>query len=190
MGCIAAGSYASALLNIAVQEKRLQEYKEQLKGVKETISSSESLRRVMEYPWISKEDKKRILGRVFGCHRYIMNMLYLLVDKNRMGCLKDVCSIFIERANELLNIEVAEITSAYPLTEVELESIRCLLEKKRKRTIELKQIIDPSCIAGIKLKIKDMVMENTAAGRLEAMRLLAAKADIQGRPGEEHEAEA
>lgn len=190
MGGIVSSSYAAALLEIAKREKKLKEYKEQLKDIEKTLSNSQDIVRVMEYPWISKQDKKKILGKVFDCEIYVMNLLYLLVDKSRFNSLKEICRDFIADANELLNIEVVVVTSAYALTKGEVTDIRRMLEKKRGKAIELIQIIDPSCIAGIRLKIKDLVMENTAAGRLEAIKQLAAKADIQSEGGESHEAEA
>ena len=65
MGGIVSASYAAALLEIAKREKKLKEYKEQLKDIEKTLSNSQDIVRVMEYPWISKQDKKKILGKDF-----------------------------------------------------------------------------------------------------------------------------
>lgn len=170
MGSIIAKNYGEALFNIAEENDSIKDYKEELQSLYEHMDKDQELLRVMEIPWISKEDKKEILRRVFSFDGYIMNFIELLVDKNRFSYLGEICEEFINKANEKLGVEVAEVTSAVELSRGELKEIKKLLEKKLGTDIEIKAIVDSSYIAGIRVKIKDKVLDNTVLSKLDAIK--------------------
>lgn len=176
MGSIIAKNYGEALLNIAEESNALQDYKEEFQNLYEVLRKNQEILRVMGFPWILKKDKKEILRRLFTFDEYIMNFLELLIDTNRFSYLEEICEEFIERANERLNIQVAEVTSAAELTKRELKEIRKLLETKLGTTIEIKTVVDSSYIAGMRLKIKDKVLDNTALSKLDAIKERITKA--------------
>ena len=170
MGSIIAKNYGEALLNIAEENDSLKDYKEELQSLYENIDKNQELLRVMGIPWISKEDKKEILRKVFSFDGYIMNFIELLVDKNRFSYLKEICEEFINRANEKLGVQVAEVTSAVELSRGEVKEIKKLLEKKLGTDIEIRTVIDSSYIAGLRIKVKDKVLDNTVLSKLEAIK--------------------
>ena len=170
MAGIIAKNYAEALFSIAVEEDKLELYKKELQEIKECIEENKELLKLMKHPGVMKSDKKEILRKIFKCEELIQNFLEILVDKGRFNYLGDICSEFLLEANKALNIEMAEVTSATKLTEDELEGIRTLLQKRFNKTIELIEKIDQSCIAGVRVKIKDKVLDNTVAGRLRAIK--------------------
>lgn len=176
MAGVVAKNYAQALFNIAVQENKVDRYKSQLVEVNKCIKESPDFFMIMKHPNVTKEDKKEIIAKLFELDEYVSNFLSLLVDKNRFNYIGDICKEFNILANEALNIEVAYITSAAPLTEEEISKIKLLLQKKFNKNIEVETKIDDSCIAGVKVRVKDKVLDNTVAGRLKAIKEAVAKA--------------
>ena len=105
MGSIISKNYGEALLNIAEESNALKDYKEELQSLYEFLNKNQELKRTMDFPWISKEDKKEIIRKLFTFKGYIMNFIELLIDKNRFAYLQEICEEFIEMANERLNIK-------------------------------------------------------------------------------------
>ena len=170
MGSIISKNYGEALISIAEEADALKEYKEELQSLRDRLDKNQELLKVMDIPWISKGDKKEILRKVFPLDGYIMNFVELLVDKNRFSYLEEICEEFIERANEKLNIQVVEVTSAVELERKELKEIKKLLEKKLGADIEIRTVVDSSYIAGMRVKIKDKVLDNTVLSKLDAIK--------------------
>ncbi len=170
MGSIIAKNYGEALLNIAEENNSLKDYKKDLHELMEVVHKNQELLRVMGFPWISKRDKKEILRSIFNFDQYIMNFIGLLIDNNRFSYIEEICEEFIDGANERLNIQIAEITSAVELTRGEIKDIKRLLEKQLGTNIEIRTIIDSSYIAGIRLKIKDKVFDNTVISKLNTIK--------------------
>ena len=178
MGSIISKNYGEALLNIAEESNALKDYKEELQSLYEFLKKNQELQRTMDFPWISKEDKKEIIRKLFTFKGYIMNFIELLIDKNRFAYLQEICEEFIEMANERLNIQVVEVTSAVELTRGELKDIRKLLEKRLSTDIEIRAAVDSTYIAGLRVKIKDKILDNTVLGKLEAIKERALKAAL------------
>ncbi|WP_426351240.1 ATP synthase F1 subunit delta [Alloiococcus sp. CFN-8] len=170
MGSIISKNYGEALISIAEEADSLKEYKEELQSLRDRLDKNQELLKVMDIPWISKKDKKEILRKVFSSDGYIMNFIELLVDKNRFSYLEEICEEFIDRANEKLNIQVVEVTSAVELERKELKEIKKLLEKKLGTDIDIRTVVDRSYIAGMRVKIKDKVLDNTVLSKLEAIK--------------------
>lgn len=64
------------------------------------------------------------------------------------------------------------ITSAVELTKSQLNKITDAVEKKHKEsTVELKQVVDPSVIAGLKVTVGSEEIDATAYSKLESLHL-------------------
>ncbi len=64
------------------------------------------------------------------------------------------------------------VTSAVELTKSQVKKITDAVEKKHKESkVELKQVIDPSIIAGVKLTVGSEEIDGTAYSKLEKLHL-------------------
>ena len=54
-----------------------------------------------------------------------------------------------------------------------------MLEKKLSKTVELKIQEDPDLLAGLRIKINDMVLDNTARSRMDNLKQLAQSESVQ-----------
>lgn len=64
------------------------------------------------------------------------------------------------------------VTSAVELTKVQVNKITDAIEKKHKEsTVELKQVVDPSVIAGLKLTVGSEEIDATVYSKLEKLHL-------------------
>lgn len=64
------------------------------------------------------------------------------------------------------------VTSAVALTSSQVKKITDAVEKKHKEsTVELKQVVDPSVIAGLKITVGSEEIDATAYSKLEKLHL-------------------
>lgn len=171
-------NYGEALYELAIEEHSLAPMKEALLNVQQVIDENPELKRVMDHPKIDKEEKKKLIEKVFQTDHLLMNFLMLLVDRNRFDALSDIIAVYIQKANAALNIEVATVRSAVELSQQQKEQLRQMLMKKTGCTIELNCVVDPSCLAGIRVQILDEVLDNTIESKLENIKERVAQATL------------
>lgn len=167
-----ARGYSDALFTLASESKAWELYKQELKHVVDTLHENDEMMIVLAHPRVSKVDKKVILGQVFEgqIQLYVLSFLKLLIDKNRFRHIFEITKAFTNQFNEQFGIEVAYVTSARLLDKQEEQALITMLENKTSKKIELVTHIDESLMAGIRIKIKDEVLDNSAKTRLKRMR--------------------
>ena len=136
---------------------------------------------VLTHPKIHKKEKKTTLETVFQSEidPMVLNFAKLLIDKSRFQSFHEITKLFIQRYNIENNIEVAYVRSAKPLSDEEIDRLKAMLEKKLNKTVELHMQEDPSLLAGLRIRINDMVLDNTAKSRMDNLKLLAQSEAVQ-----------
>lgn len=74
---------------------------------------------------------------------------------------------------------MAYVRSAKKLGDAEISRLKSMLEKKLSKTVELKIQEDPDLLAGLRIKINDMVLDNTARSRMDNLKQLAQSESVQ-----------
>ncbi len=178
MASVVAMHYGEALFELAKEEKQLQEIKQELLQVNQILKQEVELVNVLDHPKISKSEKKRLIKEVLPCSKLCLNFLCVLIDQGRFRILKEISEFMTTRINDEMGIEVAHVTSAISLSEDECNKIQKMLEKKTGKQIELVCTVDSSCIAGIRIRLKDEILDNTIATKLENMKERVAEATL------------
>lgn len=162
--------YADALFEIAVEENKCQEYRTCMRELKDTMD--ERFIQLLCHPRISREEKKTCIENVYGkaLDPVLLNFLRVLVDKNRFQYVMSICDEFDLNYVEHFNIIQASVCSARKLSPEEKEKLKLKLEQKYQQSVECTYQIDPSLLAGIKVQVKDQIMDNTALNRLNKMK--------------------
>ena len=147
----------------------------------EQLKAYPDFMRVLTHPKIHKEEKKQTLTSVFGSEvdHMVLNFAKLLIDKSRFQNFHDITREFVKQYNEVHNIEVAYVRSAKKLDDAEISRLKSMLEKKLSKTVELKIQEDPDLLAGLRIKINDMVLDNTARSRMDNLKQLAQSEPVQ-----------
>lgn len=171
MASVVATNYGEALFSLAQEENRLDAVKKDLLLIQETLVDNQDLSLVLKHPKIEKEDKKELLLKIFlGVDPFVKNFIRLLVDKNRFSQFHEICKVYVSLYNEFHGIEVAYVESANALSDKQLNDMKAMLEKKLAKKVEMKVSINEDLIAGVRVKIKDEILDNSAASKLERMR--------------------
>lgn len=180
MAGIVAKQYCDAIFALAQENNKLDTYKEQLTLVDETLLDDE-FHLVMCHPKINREEKKAMLDTIYGetLDHTLLNFLKLLVDKGRFVKLHDIVKEFIKNYNNVMGIQVVYVTSATALQVQEVTRLKATLETKLQKKIDMRIAVDRDLLAGIRIKIDDQVIDNSAKSQLQRLRKHVTLSDIK-----------
>jgi F-type H+-transporting ATPase subunit delta len=97
------------------------------------------------------------------------NFLRLLAEQRRLNILPAIAMIFdalVAKAQQQLKVE---LTSAYPLSESELQRIRDKLTQKYQKQIHLECSLDQALLGGLFFRIGDEVIDASVRGKLKQL---------------------
>jgi len=99
----------------------------------------------------------------------LSNFIQLLSNNNRLGLLPEVAELYesYKRAEE--GSKQAEIVSAFPIDQNQVNAIVPQLEAVFKTRLETSVSVDPTLIGGIKVIVGDQMLDASVRGKLDAM---------------------
>lgn len=112
------------------------------------------------------------LDELVGQESEVAKVVQWLLSKIEEGPQRDLMPSVAKRLREVsrLQQEEAVVLSAVPLTKVELKEIGATLAQKLNRPCQIKNVVDPSIIGGLVLKLGDQVVDLSLASRLETLK--------------------
>ncbi len=168
----AARRYAQAVFEMADQGGTLDQWERDLSRLTNALSDPR-LATFFESPQISAAEKRDTVRRLLGeeGQPLTLNLAGLLIERGRFGMLPRLYAAFHDLLLARRGIAVAEVTTAVPLTEVELNVVRGrLLTITGGRDIELRPQVDESIIGGIIVRIGDQLIDGSVTSRLRRLR--------------------
>src|SRR5699024_6809229 len=161
--------YADALFQLADENNNAETLITELAVVKDAFQANKKLIQILNHPKISESDKMNMIDEVFGeCRKDIIHTIKLLVKRNRI---EKIINQVTEIYNEANGIAVANVYSVRELTETERENIaNSLKQQLKKKEVKLNNIIDPSVLGGLKIRVGNTIYDGTISGKLNQMR--------------------
>jgi F-type H+-transporting ATPase subunit delta len=168
IGTRAALRYARAILNLAKEKGLSKEVNDDMILIRDTIEENNDLEVMLKSPIVKSEIKRSVLKGIFEkkVNAITLGLINLLIENKRLNLLPLVAKEFIVIYDFMKGIEVAQVTTAVPLTR-ELE--KALLERINESTdteVSLVNVVDPSIIGGFVLRLGDKEYDSSVAYRL------------------------
>jgi F-type H+-transporting ATPase subunit delta len=161
--------YAKALIQIAVDQKSVEQYYTELTGFSQALESSPDAAELLTDPGIRIEVKRAVVKDLvarLGIAETIGDFILLLLDKKRLDSLSQITVNYRSFADEAAGILRSTITSALPLTEAQVDQLRSSLEKTTGKKIILNVATDASLIGGVVTRIGDKVLDGSIKTQL------------------------
>ena len=164
-----AEKYANALIELGEHNNLSQKFDQELSYIKNTFDSSKDLMYFLTLPNIPLGEKKATLDQIFkdGISDYVLNILKLLTERNRIAVFPFVCEKYSDILNKQRNITIAEVITAVPVTEEEKSKVQQKLEKILKKSVVIDPKTDSDIIAGMIIKVDNKVIDGSIKTRLE-----------------------
>lgn len=169
MAKIAKKIYGKALLDLAIEENKVDLLFEEASDLLTILKKEKDLLLLMTHPKISLEDKKASLDTVFQgkVSKEMHGFLTLLLEKERFSELEGILTFFLSEVKEIKGIGVAYVTSATPLNVVDQKRIEeKLLATTNYQSMEMHYKTDPEIIGGIIIRIKDRVVDGSVKTKI------------------------
>ena len=166
----AARRYAEAAFQVARESDALDRWQADLAVLDEALAVPE-LRALIEHPAVTFADKERILRRaVADVGAEPLNLVLLMIRRGRPGAIPATRRHFEELVRRQRGIARAEIRSALPLDKQDRAELERTLARLAGREVELTELVDPSLIGGISVRIGDRLYDASIRSRLERLR--------------------
>ncbi|MGM8215023.1 F0F1 ATP synthase subunit delta [Bacillaceae bacterium W0354] len=168
---VIAKRYAKALFEIGHEKSNLDQLESELLVVNDIFKNDTQLDKFYDNPRVSTEQKKDFTRQVFkDVSKETLNTLLLLVDKRRINLVSEIVESFIDMKNETRGIAEADVYSVRELTEEETKQIQDTFAKKLNiNTLRLNNIVDPSILGGVKIRVGNKIFDGTVATQLKRL---------------------
>ena len=167
-----ASRYAIALLSIAKEENKVNEYVLEVENLVEIFESNKDLVLLIKDHGLSKDEKKETISLCFEnkISEFILNLLYVLIDNKRGGYILDVCNEFVRIGLNELNIKRGIVYSTIKLTKTQLKGMESKISKMLNANVTLRNVIDDKLLGGFKIQVEDYILDDSMKNRLEKLK--------------------
>jgi ATP synthase F1 delta subunit len=172
-----AAVYARSLFEVALDQNKLDDIREQLGEFADALSETRDLQVFFFSPYFSTKEKEDGLERVVsGADPVIINFLKLLIEKHRMPALFRIRATYDalwEKENKLLPVH---ITSAVKLDDTIVSQLGDRIAEQTERKVDMSADVDPDILGGIVVRVGNSVLDASVRNRLEQLRRQVARA--------------
>jgi F-type H+-transporting ATPase subunit delta len=164
--------YAEALFQQARAAGLLEQTLSDLDLAAQVVSSNRQFLDLLGHPEIAVERKAQSLQHALGhlVGEMTLAFLVVLVRRGRQYLLQVCCEELRRMVEDELGVIPAVVTTAVEMEAGQKDRLRRALERLVGRSVELTSVIDPSVIAGVRVTLRDRVVDATAQWNLLAMR--------------------
>jgi F-type H+-transporting ATPase subunit delta len=163
--------YARALFEVASAEGTARALRSELEGSVAALRGSPELEAALLHPALSSARKREIVERVFAAGSPLLRRaLELLISRGRLSQLPLVAEQYTLPLLESENMAQAELVTAAPLAQADVERISAALAAATGKGIELRARSEPELLGGVLVKIGGRHFDGSVRGRLQALR--------------------
>lgn len=168
-----AGRYATALFELAQEEKSVEAVERDFAALHEMIAGNADLDRFVRAPIYSRDEQKKgmdaLLRRIEAAPLTVRFVL-TLAQKRRLFALTDIIRAFGKLLSHQRGEVDAQVTSAQPLSESQTAELKSTLKAKLGRDARLQLNVDPSLLGGLIVKVGSRMIDSSLRTKLEGLR--------------------
>ncbi len=167
-----AGRYATALFDLAKDEKAVPAVSKDLDTFAALLDGSDDLTRLVRSPVFSAEDQAKALQGVLKKAKIgglTANFLQLVARNRRLFAVRDMVSAFRALVAADKDEMVAEVTSAHPLKVAQQKSLKAALKSVTGKTVTLEESVDPALIGGLVVKVGSRMIDTSIRTKLNSL---------------------
>jgi F-type H+-transporting ATPase subunit delta len=169
----AARRYARALFALARDEDRTAEVRRELAALADVLEAHPPLRDALFRPLHPAHQRKAVLalvGERLGMGPMLRNFSQFLIDQRRLIDFPAIRSEYIRLADDAAGHVRAEVISASPLEDRQVERLRRALAQHSGREVEVSVEVDPTLVGGVVAKLGDLVFDGSLRTQLHQLR--------------------
>jgi len=167
------GRYATALFELARDEKSIDAVKADLDKFAALLAESEDLKRLVRSPVFAAEAQLKALSAVLdraGISGISANFLNVLTANRRLFAVADVVRAFNALVAKFKGEASADVTVAEALSDKNLDALKTALKSVTGKDVALNVKIDPSIIGGLIVKLGSRMVDSSLRTKLNSIK--------------------
>jgi len=167
-----AGRYASALFDLARDEKQIDSVGRSLDLVNQALADSREFGQLVASPLVDRDEAGRAFAAIageLGVDPLTGNFLGVLARNGRKGELLQVIRLFRRLAAEHRGETTAEVVTAHPLNDKQVDALKAKLKARAGRDVAIDARTDPAILGGLIVKLGSEMIDSSLRTKLNRL---------------------
>jgi len=151
-----AGRYASALFDLARDQKQIESVGNSLDALNQALVDSKDFAELVDSPLVSRDEAGKAFAAIapqLNLDAITSNFVGVLARNGRKSQLQPVIRAFRRLTAEHRGETIAEVVTARPLNDDQLSQLRSQLRTRAGRDVNVEATVDPNILGGIVVKL-------------------------------------
>ncbi|MYE59750.1 MAG: F0F1 ATP synthase subunit delta [Alphaproteobacteria bacterium] len=166
--------YATALLELAEEQRALDGVAEDLEALKALLEGSPELTHLARSPLIAREDRARAMQAVAeraGFSDLTRNFIGVVARHGRLFALQAIAERFLAVLAERRGEVTAEVTVAHALDDAQRRSLEAALGGIAGGRVSIDLRVDPDILGGLVVRLGSRLFDSSLGSRLRRLEL-------------------
>ena len=167
-----AGRYASALFDLAREQKQIDSVGRSLDALNQALADSKDLSELVDSPLVSRDEASRAFSAIapqLSLDPITANFLGVLARNGRKNQLRPVIRAFRRLSAEHRGETTADVVTARPLNDDQLAQLKTQLRARAGREVTIDAQVDPNILGGIVVKLGSQMIDASIRTKLNRL---------------------
>ena len=167
-----AGRYASALFDLARDERQIDAVSRSLDQLAQALVDSREFSEFVSSPMIGRDDAGRAFAAIadqLSVDPTTKNFLGVLASNGRKNQLQPVIRAFRRLAADHRGETTADVVTAHPLKDDQIAALKQQLRTRAGRDVAIETSIDPEILGGIVIKMGSQMIDASIRTKLNRL---------------------
>ncbi len=163
--------YAGAIFDIALKQNTVERTLEDIQEIA-TLFSKRTLAYLLKEPKLPAQRKESALRQALASRVLptSLNLALLVVQRDLVEAMPNIARELAQLVLDYKNQAVAEVTTAAPMDEQQLNSVKQALERNTGKSILMHTKVQPEILGGVIARVGDQVIDGSIRHRLAALK--------------------
>jgi len=164
--------YASALIDLAEQEKAIDKVQKDLDALGGLIQDSSDLSEMIASPLISVEKQSAVIEEIIKkakVNKLTANFLGVLVQNRRLDALPGIINVFNKIIAERSGVVEVSLETAVKLTAAQSKEFQKKIEKALGSSVSIEEKVTPEIMGGVIVTIGSYMIDDSVRRKLDRL---------------------
>ena len=166
--------YARALFDLSLEEKAIDATEADLGRIEAIMNESEDFMRLVKSPVFTSDEQLAAVSALLDKAKIegiVGNFVRVVTSNRRLFSLPGIIKAFRKILSTHRGEQVAEVTSAHPLTDDELEALKASIKDALGKDIAIDAKVDPDLLGGLVVKVGSQMIDSSVRTKLNSLKI-------------------
>ncbi|WP_096176231.1 F0F1 ATP synthase subunit delta [Cohaesibacter sp. ES.047] len=166
--------YARALFDLASEENALDATETQLGSIEAMMNESEDFRRLVHSPVFTADEQLAAVSAILDKAEItgiVGNFVRVVASNRRLFTLPGMITGFRKILSLQRGEQVADVTSARPLDDAEMEALKASLKDALGKDIAIDAKVDADILGGLVVKVGSQMVDSSVRTKLNSLKI-------------------